>query len=491
MKIQCIAAVAAARVIAAVSRLLGYQGVTWAGKAALRICPDILARLAGQVREEIFVVCGTNGKTTTNNLLCAGLEAEGKKVVCNHTGSNMLNGVAAAFVLSADLRGRLDADAACIEVDEASTRLVFEALKPDYMVLTNIFRDQLDRYGEIDITMEILESMIRKVPDMKLIVNGDDPLCSSLAMESRESFVTFGIPARQVTGKDPLPGGSGPASLAPAAEAAEKKDTYTRKTDTPGVAEETGPEGGLPRNEETREGRFCRRCCGRLSYRFYHFSQLGDYHCPTCGFKRPPADYAAGDVRIGEKLSFRVGEQYFLMEHGGFYQVYNILAAYAGIREAGIECRHFADMLAGYTPDNGRAEKFRIHGASVTLNLAKNPAGFNQNIAEVLRDPSPKDIFICINDHDQDGRDISWLWDVDFDLLRDPSVRSVTVGGTRALDMRLRLKYADIPCEVVGDDRTDIALMAAKGTGNIHILVNYTALYRTRNILKRMEAESR
>ena len=142
-------AVWAAKLIGAACRMSGKQGVTLAGKVALKICPDILDKLAAQVRGGIFVVCGTNGKTTTNNLLCSALEYEGKKVVCNHTGSNMLNGVVSAFVLAADLKGDLDADYACIEVDEASTVRVFPHFKPDFMILTNLFRDQLDRYGEI------------------------------------------------------------------------------------------------------------------------------------------------------------------------------------------------------------------------------------------------------------------------------------------------------------------------------------------------------
>ena len=152
MRLRRIAAIWAAKIAQTASvRLFHRQGVTWAGKIAMRLCPDILKELASQVRGEIYVVCGTNGKTTTNNMLCAALEAEGKKVVCNHTGSNMLNGVVAAFVLAAGWSGRLDADCACIEIDEASTRRVFPYFKPDYMVLTNLFRDQLDRYGEIDI----------------------------------------------------------------------------------------------------------------------------------------------------------------------------------------------------------------------------------------------------------------------------------------------------------------------------------------------------
>ena len=160
MKIRTTIAVMAAKITGHVCKLMGRQGVTWAGKIALKICPDILEELSSQVREKIFVVCGTNGKTTTNNMLCAGLEAEGKKVICNHTGSNMLNGVVAAFVLGARFSGKLDADYACIE---------------------------------IDITMNILEEMMKKVPDMKVIVNGDDALSAYLAMDCGNPFVTYGI----------------------------------------------------------------------------------------------------------------------------------------------------------------------------------------------------------------------------------------------------------------------------------------------------------
>ena len=156
MKIRTMAAVLAAKSAGFICRKMGRQGVTWAGKIALKINPNILEDLSSQVREKIFVTCGTNGKTTTNNMLCAALEQEGRKVVCNHTGSNMLNGVVAAFVLAAGPTGKLDADYACIEVDEASTRHVFTRIKPDYMVMTNLFRDQLDRYGDIDITMKNL-----------------------------------------------------------------------------------------------------------------------------------------------------------------------------------------------------------------------------------------------------------------------------------------------------------------------------------------------
>jgi len=443
MKIRRMLAVSAAKIVGYICKKMGRQGVTWAGKVALKICPDILEQLSGQVRESIFAVCGTNGKTTTNNMLCAALEAEGKKVICNHTGSNMLNGVVSAFVLGAKWNGELDADYACIEADEASTRYIFPAIKPDYMILTNLFRDQLDRYGEIDITMNILEEMMRKVPDMKVIVNGDDALSAYIAMDSGNTFTTYGI-SRQVI------------------ESAAS---------------------------EIREGRFCKYCGERLEYNFYHYSQLGDYHCPKCGFKRPEIDFDAEDVKVGDQLSFTVEDTHIVANYKGFYNVYNILAAYAGVRTAGLKAEHFNEMLRKFNPENGRMEQFRIRGTGITLNLAKNPAGFNQNISAVMQDKTPKDIIIAINDNAQDGIDISWLWDVDFDLFKDESIRSITVSGIRCQDMRLRLKYVDIPSELEGDVEKAIRSKIEKGTGNLYLLVNYTALFGTRNILKKLEGE--
>ena len=443
MKIRTMAAVFAAKSAGFICRKMGRQGVTWAGKIALKINPDILEDLSSQVRKKIFVTCGTNGKTTTNNMLCAALENEGQKVVCNHTGSNMLNGVVAAFVLAAGPTGRLDADYACIEVDEASTRHVFPGLKPDYMLLTNLFRDQLDRYGEIDITMNILEEMIRTVPDMKLIVNGDDALSAYMAMDSGNPCIYYGI-------------------------------------SHPVMRNETN---------EIREGRFCKKCGERLQYSFYHYSQLGDYQCPKCGFKRPVPNYDAEDVKVGDQLSFSVEGKRIVANYRGFYNVYNILAAYAGIRTADFKAEHFMDMLKNFNPENGRMEQFRIKGTSVILNLAKNPAGFNQNISAVMQDRSPKDVIIAINDNAQDGIDISWLWDVDFDRFSDESVRSITVSGIRCQDMRLRMKYVDIPSVLEADVEKAIRDRVEDGTGNLYVLVNYTALFSTRNILKKLEGE--
>lgn len=445
MRLRRMLAVWAAKITEKASvHIFHRQGVTWAGKIALKICPSILKELAGQVEKDIFIVCGTNGKTTTNNMLCAAIEAEGYRVVCNHTGSNMLNGVAAAFALCAGIGGNLRADYACIEIDEASTRRVFPHFKPDYMVLTNLFRDQLDRYGEIDITMNILKEVMQDAPKMKVIVNGDDALSAFLAMDCGNEYVTYGISEQVVDDKD---------------------------------------------SHEIREGRFCKRCGAPLEYRFYHYSQLGDYACSGCEFRRPVPDYDGTDIEMGDGLAFTVEGRRLRADYKGFYNIYNILAAYAAVRTGGIDAGHFNGMLAGFNPENGRMEGFRIWDTEVVLNLAKNPAGFNQNISAVMQDAAPKDVIIVINDNAQDGTDISWLWDVDFDRFNEANTQAITVSGIRCYDMGLRLKYVDIPAMLEPDVEKAVRERIANGCGNLYVLVNYTALFGTRNVLKRLEGE--
>lgn len=444
MNIRRLMAIWSARLIKTACQLTGRQGVTLAGKAALSIYPPILKELAKEVKKDIFVVCGTNGKTTTNNLLADLLSADGNKVICNRTGSNMLNGVVSAFVLGAGLNGHLNADYACIEIDEASTVRVFPHFQPDYMVLTNLFRDQLDRYGEIDITMDLLSRAMKMAPRMKVLVNGDDSLSTYLAMDNENPWASYGISTQVM----------------------QEENTA-----------------------EIREGRFCKRCGEKMEYHFYHYSQLGDYYCPRCGFKRPVLDFDGTNVNLSDGIAFDVNGFHVKANYRGFYNVYNILAVYGAASLAGVSLDRFNEILGNYKPQFGRNELFEISGTKVMLNLAKNPAGFNQNIAAVMTDTSPKDIIILINDNSQDGTDVSWLWDVDFDRLKDADAASITVCGLRCQDMRLRLKYVDIPSDLEPDIEKAITTKIQNGTKNLYVLVNYTGLYSTHNILKKMEGK--
>ena len=448
MHLRTLLAVTAAKAALTACHLSGRPGSSLPGRAALKIDPHIIAPLAADIRRGIIVTCGTNGKTTTNNLLCSMLEAQGYRVVSNRLGANMLEGVAAAFATAAKgplgyldavkrPLGCLDADFACLEVDEASAARVLQDLHPDCMILTGLFRDQLDRYGEIDLTMKALEKAILEAPDMTLVINADDPLTAYLAKKSAHRIVSYGV-SEKVTGNVDV----------------------------------------------IREGRFCENCGAPLQYDFYHFSQLGVYRCPSCGFGRPEIDYAAYGVRLSPQLSFDIQKINSAPERisapmTGFYNVYNILAVFSVLREMKLSTEMFSEVLCSFKPQFGRGEIFHVgekRRQKVLLNLAKNPAGFNQNISAMLQDRSPKDLIIVINDNAQDGRDVSWLWDVDFDRLADETIRSITVSGLRSLDMQLRLKYVEIESERAPDVEKAIDERLADGCENLYVLVNYTAL---------------
>ncbi len=448
-------AVLAAKAALKACHLSGRPGSSLPGRAALKVDPHIIAPLAAGIRRGIIVTCGTNGKTTTNNLLCSMLEAQGFRVVSNRLGANMVEGVAAALATAAKgpltskgPLGYLAADFACLEVDEASAARVLQDLHPDFMILTGLFRDQLDRYGEIDLTMKALEKAILEAPDMTLVINGDDPLTAYLAKKSAHRIVSYGV-NEKVTGNVDV----------------------------------------------IREGRFCENCGAPLQYDFYHFSQLGVYRCPSCGFGRPEIDYSASGVRLSPQLSFDIQKiksapVRISAPMTGFYNVYNILAVFSVLREMKISTEMFSEVLSSFKPQFGRGEIFHVgekRRQKVLLNLAKNPAGFNQNISAMLQDRSPKDLIIVINDNAQDGRDVSWLWDVDFDRLADETIRSITVSGLRALDMQLRLKYVDIKSERAPDVEKAIDERLADGCENLYVLVNYTALYEAHKYLEGLE----
>ena len=370
------------------------------------------------------------------------LKAEGKTVIINRTGANMLNGIISAFVLATDKHGQLNADYACIEVDEIASVGVLPQLKPDCALLTNISRDQLDRFGEVDITFDKLKTAVTSVPDTTLIINCDDILSYSLAETSGNPFVTYGI-SEQIF------------------------DDISRS--------------------EIRESIFCRKCGKKLQYDFFHYGQLGIYHCPNCGWERPDPDFTATQITLKDELyTFDMGDLHLNSTVRTPYNIYNTLAAYTALHTMHAPMAHFKEMAESFDYGNNREEILMINGARVQLHLSKNPIGFQQKISLVLKDPKPKDIIIQINDTYQDGEDVSWLWDVDFQYLADSNAATITTCGTRKHDMGLRLKYEDIDCTSTDDMRSRVEELTENGTKNLYIIVNYSGLYRTNRMLKEL-----
>ena len=426
-----------------VGRLVGKRSSSTPGSFALKICPDILKILSSQVKYNIYAVCGTNGKTTTNNLLNSVLLSSGKNVVCNNVGANMLPGVVTAFVEKCSLCGKFDVDYACLEVDEISTIHVFEHLKPDYVVITNLFRDQMDRYGAVESTMDFIKQGLDKCKDTKLVLNGDDPLLVAFGENSGKECIYYGV------------------------------------SEDVGIAV-----------DESKEGKFCMTCGEELEYNFHHYSQLGDFKCPKCGFARPTVDFEAQNVNLDNGIAFDVNETHFAVKYRGFYNIYNILAAYAVLNLSNVDVADINKTLQSYKPQIGRMEEFNINGKNVILNLAKNPAGFNQALATVMGDKRKKNIIFAINDKAGDGIDVTWLWDVDFELMSNMNADKVYSCGIRYDDLSVRLKYADIDIvQGINDMQTAIKEALLSETDVLYVLVNYTALFSTHDILKDLEAE--
>ena len=438
---RLIIAVWAAKILAVVGKILGKKSSSKPGEIALKICPDLIERLKKNIKGQVFVTCGTNGKTTTNNLLCTALEKCGKTVVCNKIGANMLSGVANVFALSCNLFGKFKADYACLEIDEASAVKVFDKIKPDVMIITNLFRDQLDRYGEIETTIDLLNRAIDKCENVKLVLNGDDPICVGFG-ESRNA-VYFGV-----------------------------------------------SEKVLNAESETREGRYCMKCKEELSYNYHHYSQLGDFYCENCGNKRPAIDFDATNVDVSNGLKFTISKKEEIdIKYRGFYNIYNMLAVYGALKTADVDFGSFSSVLSDYKPQIGRMEEFSLN-KPVILNLAKNPAGFNQAIMTAMADKRKKDMLLAINDAPGDGLDVSWLWDVDFEKLCDENTNLIITGGKRKYDLALRFKYCDIETSMCGESiKEEIEKCLVSDSEVVYALVNYTALFSTQNVLLEMKKE--
>lgn len=436
-----ILAIWAAKLSAIVGVMMGKKSSSTPGAIALKICPDLIKLLSGGVGKGVVVTCGTNGKTTTNNLLNTALLKCGYTTVCNNLGANMLSGVATAFALACTPFGRFKADWAVFEVDEAYARRVFAHIKPDYMVITNLFRDQLDRYGEVDITAKLIDEAIKMADGVKLILNGDDPVTSGLGEGRNAKY--FGISERV-----------------------------------------------LPQTDEAKEGLFCSKCGHRREYNYIHYSQLGDYYCTNCGDKRPKIDFDVTDVDLSGSMKFTINNNEKInVNYRGFYNIYNILAVYSALSVMGVKTDGFNGILADYKPQIGRMELIDL-GKPFILNLAKNPAGFNQAIQTVMLDKRKKDVIIAVNDHVSDGMDISWLWDVEFEKLCDENLNSLTTTGIRRHDLYLRFKYADVKVNNFTDDmREAIKACVSTDAEVCYVLVNYTALFSTQDIMLELKKE--
>lgn len=432
------------------SRLLGRGGGSaLPGLVAERIDPAIGHKLARRLRDGSIVVTGTNGKTTTVKMISQILTDSGEELVVNRAGSNLSRGVVSALIEHTDWVGRFSATRGLFEVDEAAMATVAAMLQPKAILVLNLFRDQLDRYGELDTTAQLLGKGIAATT-AQLYLNADDPLVASLSTYAQPSQVTY-------FGVDDVP--------------------------TTKLA-----------HDVTADSNNCPVCGRALIYSRNFFGHIGHYRCPEGHFKRPKPDYTATKLRLEDELSHLTitgqdQEVPVTIHLPGLYNVYNVVAATAvtlgiGAASAAGISQSLEYMEAAF----GRVEKLTVDGRTLYLLLVKNPTGFNQVIQTFLLQEKQQNLLICINDNFADGRDVSWLWDVAFEELQ-PYNHRIAVTGLRATDMALRLKYADIATDDITPDTKKalnqfIAQLPAGSTG--YIIPTYTAMLAARKQLGRM-----
>ncbi len=406
-------------------------GSTWPGHLALQTEPDILVKLSLKLDKGIILVAGTNGKTTTAKMIAQILRYKQSfsankdtKILKNESGANLLNGIVSALINSTNWFGKINASWAIFEADEATLPLVIEKVTPKVVILLNLFRDQLDRYGEVDLIAEKWRTALLKLPKTTtVILNADDPHISLLGKNLTAKVIYFGL---------------------------------------------NDPSIFLEKSQHAVDSLYCPSCGSKLLFDGFFLSHLGHWRCLNCGAKRPNPDLTSWASPLR-----------------GVYNQYNTLASVLAAKTIGFKDKEITKALSSFKPAFGRQEDLEVDDKNIKIILSKNPAGFNESI-RVLKDfpGKRKTILLCLNDRIPDGRDVSWIWDIDTeDLLNG---HDIIVSGDRALDFALRIKYSDIKPRIEKDLRGAIKYGLGKISEGetLYILPTYSAMLAVRKIIR-------
>ena len=448
MNFKAILAILLCKLLRLLSRLLHRGGTAMPGRFALKLCPDLLARLSKNVRS--VVITGTNGKTSSSRIVEQAFVEQGRSYFANRSGANLLSGITTEFVMNCTLGGKMKKEWAVIECDEAAAVKVFPQLQPQVVVVTNLFRDQLDRFGEVTHTLSNIRTAIEAVPQATLCLNADCSLCSSLALSLPNRVVYFGMEK-----------GAVPSRAKP----------------------------------ELSDATHCIRCKAEYEYDYISYGHLGGFRCPKCGYARHAANYAVTDVieqrSSGTTAAFSIRGERRVVEINlpALYNVYNAVGALAAAMESGVGADEAVRALASFQCGFGRMEAFRLGKADVRMMLVKNPAGCNQVIDYLENLHNRFVLAICLNDRGADGTDISWIWDAEFERLNSIAgrIEKVIVSGDRAQDMRVRLKYAGIPDENITVERDYEKLVSSLEPlqTDVCLMPTYTAMLELRSVMIR------
>ena len=446
MNLRAILAILLCKALRLVSRLLHRGGTAMPGRWALKLCPNLLELLAKDVKS--VAITGTNGKTTSARMIEQAFSEKGLNYFANRSGANLISGITTEFVMNATLTGKPLKEYAVIECDEAAARKVFSQLKPRVVVVTNLFRDQLDRYGEVTHTLENIRVAMQGAPEAVLCLNADCSLTASLADDLPNKVVYFGINQ-----------GAAPSRPKP----------------------------------EISDATHCIRCKTEYEYDYISYGHLGGFRCPKCGYRRHRADFAVTDI-TGQRsdgstvvMNIQGQKRVVNVNLPAMYNIYNAVGAVTAAVEMGLDADTAVKALADFQCGFGRMEQFRLGKGGTRMMLVKNPAGCNQ-VIEFLENIKEKFILvICLNDRGADGTDVSWIWDADFEGLTTLGgyLDRVIVSGDRAGDMRVRIKYAGIPDEHISMQRNyeELVRWIEQQELPVFIMPTYTAMLELRQVV--------
>ena len=415
-------------------------GTSFPGKIAMKLDPDILNTLAQNY--ETVIVTGTNGKTMTTALIVEALREKYGEVLTNPSGSNMQQGIVTAFL--ANKKSKAKRPIAVLEVDEANVKMVTKLVKPSVFVLTNIFRDQMDRYGEIYTTYNKIIEGIKLAPDATIIANGDASIFSSVDLPNPKFFYGFKLPSDH------------------------SQNDVKAPVNTDGV--------------------LCSECDHILHYHDRIYANLGDFFCPNCGYRRPELTYSVSEIidQDPNHLSFRMGTKDYHINIGGTYNIYNALAAYSVARHFDLDDEEIASAFAKNKRVFGRQELIQYADKDIDLILVKNPVGLDEVLHMLNTEKDDYSLVTLLNANHADGIDTSWIWDGQFEDLNPEQIKQILVGGQRWHDMGFRLEVAGFSPEQMTtcpDNEAVIEEIAKLPTKKVYILSTYTALLSLRKTM--------
>lgn len=414
-------------------------GTTFPGRVALKIDKNILSKISKGYK--VILVTGTNGKTTTTSMIYNIIKESGHPVITNNTGANLFPGIVTTFVDSFKFGSKIKDNYAVIEVDEANLKYITEYITPEVITVTNLFRDQLDRYGEVYTTLNKILEGIYNVPETTLVLNGDESLLGKLDLKNPVHFYGF------------------------------DKAVNDNKT-----------------IEINADAKFCKFCKTPYEYNFVTYNHLGDFYCPNCGYKRSDLMYAVTDIIDinADKSTVKFNDLEVSINQSGTYNIYNGLCAYSIAKELGIADSAIKKSLENQSSSFGRQETINIEGKDVKIFLVKNPAGYNQSLDTICLNKEKFAAAFLLNDNYADGQDVSWIWDVDFEKLTETNIDEVYISGLRAYDMAVRLKTAGLNSNKFVIEEQYEALTEAIKNGicdKLYILATYTAMINYRKYL--------